>query len=319
MTCLLPTVPLFPGEFPTTCSLARAAFAGFRGVALLAQARERARLSKRTIVITGASDGIGAAAARNLSRRGDRVVLVGRSALKTRQIADELGADFFVVDFAVLAEVRALAALLLARYPRIDVLANNAGGIMGQREMTIDGNEKTLQVNHLAPFLLTTLLADRLVESHATVINTSSAANSLLGNLVITDLNAANGYSANKAYGDAKLANILFTTELHRRFADRGLSTAAFHPGAVATSFATDSSSIMRIVYTSWLKRFLKTPEQGADTLVWLATTQPGVDWSSGKYYDKRKVARANKQAFDSGLARELWERSLILVAARTL
>lgn len=273
-------------------------------------------MSKRTIVITGASDGIGAAAARNLSRRGDRVVIVGRSATKTRQIADELSADFVVADFADLSEVRSLAATLLERCPRIDVLANNAGGIMGQRETTVDGNEKTFQVNHLAPFLLTNLLMDRLVQGGASVINTSSAANSLLGNLVIGDLNATSGYSANKAYGDAKLANILFTTELHRRFNEQGVSSAAFHPGGVATGFATGSTSVMRLVYTSWLKRFLKTPEQGADTLVWLATTTPGVDWMSGKYYDKRRVAKANKQAADGALARELWDRSLELVGA---
>lgn len=273
-------------------------------------------MSKRTIVITGASDGIGAAAARNLSRRGDRVVIVGRSATKTRQIADELSADYVVADFADLSEVRSLAATLLERCPRIDVLANNAGGIMGQRETTVDGNEKTFQVNHLAPFLLTNLLMDRLVQGGASVINTSSAANSLLGNLVIGDLNATSGYSANKAYGDAKLANILFTTELHRRFNEQGVSSAAFHPGGVATGFATGSTSVMRLVYTSWLKRFLKTPEQGADTLVWLATTTPGVDWMSGKYYDKRRVAKANKQAADGALARELWDRSLELVGA---
>ena len=276
-------------------------------------------MSKRTIVITGASDGIGAAAARNLTRRGDQVVIVGRSALKTRQVAAELGADFFVADFAVLAEVRALAVTLLARYPRIDVLSNNAGGIMGLRQTTVDGNEKTFQVNHLAPFLLTNLLMDRLLESRATVINTSSVANSLLGNLVIGDLNATSGYSANKAYGDAKLANILFTSELHRRFHEQGLSTAAFHPGGVATGFATGSTSLMRLVYTSWLKRFLKTPEQGADTLIWLATTRPGVEWVSGEYYDKRRVARANKQAADPALAHELWDRSLDLVAAPVL
>jgi NAD(P)-dependent dehydrogenase (short-subunit alcohol dehydrogenase family) len=273
-------------------------------------------MSKRTIVITGASDGIGAAAARVLSRRGDRVVIVGRSATKTKQVADELGADFFVADFADLAEVRALAATLLERYPRIDVLANNAGGIMAERQVTVDGNEKTLQVNHLAPFLLTQLLMDRLVVSGATVINTSSIANSVFGNLVIGDLNATRGYTPNKAYGDAKLANILFTTELHRRFHDQGLSTAAFHPGGVATGFATGSTSIMRLVYTTWLKRFLKTPEQGADTLIWLATTKPGSDWASGEYYDKRTIAKTNKQATDPALARELWERSLVLVAA---
>jgi NAD(P)-dependent dehydrogenase (short-subunit alcohol dehydrogenase family) len=224
-----------------------------------------------------------------------------------------------VADFADLADVRGLAATLLDRYPRIDVLANNAGGIMGEREVTVDGNEKTFQVNHLAPFLLTNLLMGRLVDSRATVINTSSAANYLLGNLVIGDLNATSGYSANKAYGDAKLANILFTRELHRRFHEQGISTAAFHPGGVATGFATGSTSVMRLVYGTWLKRFLKTPEQGADTLIWLVTTKPGGAWVSGEYYDRRRVAKANRQAGDLALARELWDRSLDLVAAPVL
>ena len=267
-------------------------------------------MTARTIIITGASDGIGAAAARELSLAGDHVVIVGRSQAKTAAIAADLGADFYIADFADLAQVRALAAELLERYPRIDVLANNAGGIMGERESTVDGHEKTFQVNHLAPFLLTRLLMDRLVESQASVIQTSSAANSLFGNIDIDDLDAEKKYSANKAYGDAKLANILFTMELHRRYRDRGVSTAAFHPGVVATSFATASTSLMRLVYKTPLKRLLLTPEQGADTLVWLATTQPGTDWRSGGYYEKRRVAGANRQAYDPELAAGLWARS---------
>ena len=150
-------------------------------------------MSERTIVITGASDGIGAAAARALAASGDRVVIVGRSPQKTEAIAAELGADHFIADFTRLADVRALAAELLRRYPRIDVLANNAGGIMGARELTADGHEKTLQVNHLAPFLLTTLLMDRLIESRASVINTSSAANRF-GRLNLDDLGNARKY-----------------------------------------------------------------------------------------------------------------------------
>lgn len=275
-------------------------------------------MTARTIIITGASDGIGAAAARALGLNGDRVVIVGRSSAKTAAVAAELGADFFVADFADLAQVRTLAAELLERYPRIDVLANNAGGIMGARESTVDGHEKTFQVNHLAPFLLTTLLMDRLVASRASVIQTSSAANSVFGKIDLDDLNAEEKYSANKAYGDAKLANILFTTELHRRYHDAGISTAAFHPGVVATGFATSSTSIMRLVYKTPLKRFLLTPEQGADTLVWLATAAPGVDWASGRYYEKRGIAGANRQAYDPELAAELWERSEAMIGAST-
>ncbi|PXA67313.1 SDR family NAD(P)-dependent oxidoreductase [Cryobacterium arcticum] len=275
-------------------------------------------MSERTIVITGASDGIGAAAARALSQAGERVVLVGRSPQKTEALAAELGVDHHLADFTRLDDVRTLAAELLRRYPRIDVLANNAGGIMGDRQLTVDGHEKTLQVNHLAPFLLTTLLLDRLVASHATVINTSSAANRF-GRINLDDLENDRKYSPNKAYGDAKLANILFTRELHRRYSGRGLVTAAFHPGVVATSFSTDSTSVMRLVYQTALKRLLISPEKGADTLVWLAGTAAGVDWQSGEYYEKRRVRSANSQASDAGLATALWERSVDMVASDLL
>ncbi|WP_427173834.1 SDR family NAD(P)-dependent oxidoreductase [Arthrobacter sp. 92] len=271
-------------------------------------------MTARTIVITGASDGIGASAARTLAKAGERIVVVGRSDAKTQSVAEEINADFFVSDFADLSQVRTLAAELKAKYPRIDVLVNNAGGIMGNRELTVDGHEKTFQVNHLAPFLLTTELMDVLAASKASVINTSSAANGF-GNLEIDDLDAARKYSTSRAYGTAKLANILFTTELHHRFHAAGISTAAFHPGGVATNFAAESTSPFRFVYKSFLKRLMLTPEQGADTLVWLATTTPGEDWISGAYYAKRALAKANKQAYDASLARQLWERSAEMVA----
>jgi NAD(P)-dependent dehydrogenase (short-subunit alcohol dehydrogenase family) len=271
-------------------------------------------MTQRTVIVTGASDGIGAVAARALQKRGDRVVVVGRSPEKTRAVAASIGADHFVADFARLGDVRRLADDLLERYPRIDVLANNAGGILGAREVTEDGNEKTFQVNHLAPYLLTNLLMDRLVESEASVINTSSVANARFARFDIDDVQAESGYSENRAYGNAKLANILFTSELHNRYAESGISAAAFHPGIVATSFATGSTSLMRHVYRSVFKLFLISPEQGADTLVWLATTVPGVDWVSGAYYDRRSIARANPQAYDPALAARLWDLSAELV-----
>lgn len=273
-------------------------------------------MTARTVIITGASDGIGAVAARRLAARGDQVVVVGRSADKTHAVASELGADAFVADFARLDDVRDLAAALLERYPRIDVLANNAGGILGRREITVDGNEKTFQVNHLAPFLLTNLLLDRLADSQGTVINTSSVANSRFARFDIDDVNAQHGYSENRAYGNAKLANILFTTELHKRTFDRGISTAAFHPGIVATNFAAGSTSLLRHVYRSVFALFLIPPEEGADTLVWLATAVPGVDWVPGAYYDKRQIARANPQAYDGELAARLWDLSTEMVAS---
>ncbi|WP_426976406.1 SDR family NAD(P)-dependent oxidoreductase [Pseudarthrobacter sp. O4] len=271
-------------------------------------------MTARTIVITGASDGIGASAARTLSKQGEQVVVVGRSAEKTAKVAKEIGADHYVADFAELAQVRLLAEQLKDKYPRIDVLANNAGGIMGRRELTLDGHEKTFQINHLAPFLLTTELMDVLTASNATVINTSSAANGF-GRLDLEDLDSAQNYSINRAYGTGKLANILFTTELNHRFGAEGITTAAFHPGVVATNFAAESTSPMRHAYKTFLNRFLLSPEQGADTLVWLATAMPGHDWISGAYYAKRALAKANRHAYDAELARQLWERSEAMLA----
>jgi NAD(P)-dependent dehydrogenase (short-subunit alcohol dehydrogenase family) len=271
----------------------------------------------KTIVITGASDGIGAAGARTLVRDGHDVVIVGRSPQKTEGIARELGADSFVVDFANLADVRRLAADLDAAYPKIDVLANNAGGIFGDQTTTVDGFEETFQVNHMAPFMLTTLLIENLISSRAAVIQTASSGARLFGKLDIDDLNLEQGFTPHRAYGTAKLANILFTKELHRRYHAQGISAAAFHPGAVATSFATDSNSFMKRIYDSRVGRsFMATPEKGAAQMVWLAETQPGIDWVSGTYYERSKPAkRNNPQALDSNLAHQLWEHSAHLLS----
>lgn len=268
-------------------------------------------------MITGASDGIGAAAAARLSRSGENVVVVGRSEAKTTAVAAQVGADHFVADFADLSQVRALAKQLLERYPRIDVLANNAGGFMGSREVTVDGHEKTFQVNHLAPFLLTTLLADRLVESGASVLNTSSVGNKLFGHVDIDDLDAEHGYRASKAYGDAKLENILFTKELHRRYHGSGISTAAFHPGNVASNFGSEAQAWwIRAAYRTPIKHLaLIGPERGSDELVWLASAVPGVDWTSGEYYVNHRVAQPNPRAYDPVLASELWDRSMEMVS----
>ena len=286
----------------------------WEGLRTIPPSAERPPVPERTIVITGASDGIGAAAARTLHSLGDRVVVVGRSPEKTAAVAKEIGADYLLADFARLDDVRTLAGRLLERYPRIDVLVNNAGGIMGRREETVDGHEKTLQVNHLAPFLLTNLLMERLLDSGASVINTSSVANSLFAHFDIDDLEARRKYSPNRAYGNAKLANILFTRELDARYRTQGISTAAFHPGGVATSFASESTSMMRVMYRTVLNRFLISPEQGAQTLVWLATAAPGQDWQPGKYYYKCKISTANKDAYDAALSARLWEESSRMV-----
>lgn len=272
----------------------------------------------RTIVITGASDGIGAAAARQLADADHRLILVGRSPEKTRAVAAETGATPFVADFARLDEVRELAAQIAAEVgdDGIDVLANNAGGIFGDQTPTVDGFEKTLQVNHLAPFLLTNLLLPVLLRSDAAVVNTSSVAHRLFGHIDIDDLDNRRRYSANKAYGDAKLANVLFTKSLYTKFHAEGLRAVAFHPGTVSTNFASESSSIMRLVYRTPLKRLLLiSAERGGANLRWFADGIPDETWFSGAYYDERVLSnRVNPQVDDPALAESLWQRSAELV-----
>jgi len=188
--------------------------------------------------------------------------------------------------------------------------------MMGDRSLTVDGNERTLQVNHLAPFLLTELLMPALVAGRATVIQTSSAAARLFARFEIDDLQNAAGYTPLRAYGNGKLANILFTAELQRRYGDQGVSAVAFHPGVVATGFAGETNHLLRRIYHGPLRRlFTISPEKGADQLVWLAEGTAGATFVPGAYYESRRVStRVNPQAHDATLARELWERSEAMV-----
>lgn len=264
-------------------------------------------------MITGGSDGIGAAAARALARRGDRIVLVGRSPGKTRSVAAEIGAESHVADFAHLGQVRELAATLGRQHPRIDVLVNNAGLIAGaQRTVTADGHELTFQVNHLAPFLLTVLLRGPLGAARASVITTSSRAGTARDARVNpAALDMADGYDGLRAYKASKLANVLFTGELARRWQPLGISAAAVHPGMVRSQWGRSGPAAVRAVMNSPLRLAMRSPERGADTIVWLATTAPGKDWRSGGYFANRKPATPSPLAGDTQLAEQLWDRSM--------
>jgi len=267
------------------------------------------RAVNRTVVITGGSSGIGAAAARELRRRGVTVAITGRSP-ETARLAEEIDCDHFMADFSRLDDVRALANRLIAVYPRIDVLANNAGAVFATRQMTVDGHERTFQVNHLAPFLLTWLLRERLAESNGCVINTASGAHHM-GRLKLDDLESARQYNAWRAYGTTKLMNILHATEINGRL--RGVRGVSFHPGVVATGFAREGSAMTRFLYRKFIASlFMLSPEQGADTLVWLASSN---DWTPGEYYVKRNPARKSAAARDPELARKLWAMSSRLLA----
>lgn len=278
-------------------------------------------MTGKTIVITGASDGIGAAAARQLARSGHRLLLVGRSVEKTAAVARETGAEQFTADFARLDDVRALADQIADRVgdEGIDVLANNAGGIFGDRTPTVDGHEKTIQVNHLAPFLLTNLLLPALMQRNGAVINTSSVGHRLFGRIDVNDLDNRAHFSANKAYGDAKLANVLFAKSLHTKFHAQGLSAVAFHPGTVRTNFAAESSTVMRLVYRTPLKHLLLiSSEKGGEHLRWFIEGTPDETWHSGAYYDERVLStKVNPQVDDADLAEALWLRSAELVGIR--
>jgi len=264
------------------------------------------------VVVTGGSDGIGAAAARMLAGRGDEVVVVGRSPGKTRAVAAQMGAECHVADFAHLDQVRDLAGELRARHSRIDVLLNNAGLIAGSRRtVTADGHELTFQVNHLAAFLLTMLLREPLAAAGGRVIATSSQAGARRDARVVPgDLDMASGYDGVRAYKASKLANVLFTRELARRWRPLGVSAAAAHPGIVRSQWGRTGPPAVRLGVNSPFRLAMRSPERGAGTLVWLATSVPGRDWESGGYFADRNPATASPAAGDGNLAAELWDRS---------
>ncbi|MCL2804093.1 MAG: SDR family NAD(P)-dependent oxidoreductase [Micrococcales bacterium] len=267
----------------------------------------------KTIVLTGASDGIGAAAAVQLAHQGHNLLLVGRSEPKTQAVAKRVGTDrYFLADFAKLDDVHRLAReLRQACDGRIDVLANNAGGIFKGPQRTEDGFELTFQVNHLAGFLLTHELLDLLLASQAAVVNTSSIAAARYSRLDLDDLEGWHRFSPNRAYGDSKLGNVLFTRGLHARYQGQDLAAVAFHPGNVATSFASETSSYFRFVFHSPLKRFLTKPEQGGANLAHFAGGSPGQTWTTGEYYgSNRRISKTSPKAYDEDIVRRHWELS---------
>lgn len=257
-------------------------------------------------MITGASDGIGAAAARRLQKSGENVVVIGRSHSKTAAVAAELGADHFVADFADLAQVRAVADQIRSAYPRIDVLANNAGGQWVRRELTKDGNEQQFQVNCLAPFLLTRLLADRLRESRGRVINTSTMMVHKHGHIDLDDLDSEHRYKSHEVYTGSKVGAALLLREFARRNPD--IETADYHPGIVASEFARDQKFqqfLLRTPLGKPMQKLLDTPEVAAGRLVFLCETDDKLD---GGYYFKNERTPENPVVLDVDNARKLWD-----------
>ncbi len=270
----------------------------------------------RTVLVTGASDGIGAETARVLAGKGATVHVTGRSADKLRPIAEAVGTEPLVADFSRLDDVRRLAGEVGERLGTIDVLLNNAGGTFSPSQRTADGHEPNFQVNHLAPFLLTTLLRPQLAAATdgALVVNTSSVGN-LIGRVVLDDLDYERRRAREfPAYGTGKLMNILFTRGIAQRWSEDGIASVAVHPGPVGSSFGRDSWFV-GLVYRSPLKRFATiSVADGAAPLIALAERgpDPGID---GRYFSRFTIdGRESKQASDQAIIDGLWERSAALV-----
>lgn len=280
------------------------------------------------ILVTGATSGIGKVTATELAKTGAHLVLLARSAEKAaatqreiRAVAGHDRVDVLLADLADLQQVRRAAAEFNARYPRLDVLVNNAGLIFGaQRQLSVDGNELGLATNHLGPFLLTALLLDKLRASPAArVVNLASKAH-VMAKPDLADIQSERHYSAMRVYANTKLYNIMFTQELARRLRAHGIANVtanAVHPGVVASNFGASAGGLLSKL--SLLARpFMISVEKGAETSIFLASA-PEVASTSGGYFAKKKAVAVTHAFNTADHARQLWERSEELTGTRFL
>jgi retinol dehydrogenase-14 len=269
----------------------------------------------KTVLITGGTSGIGKATAVAMAAMGANVVVVGRNQERGGAAVEEIKAqshnesvELMLADLSVQAEVRRLAEEFLERHDRLDVLVNNAGLVQSKRTETPDGIETTLAINHLAPFLLTNLLLGCLEQSAPSRVITVSSEAQRWGTMNFEDMQSRRKYRGFPVYGMTKLANIMFTYELAERLDGTGVGANCLHPGSVGTNFGQNNRGAMALFFRTF-KPFMRSPEQGADTLIWLASS-PEVDGVSGKYFSDRKEIEAKKVAYDPAARRRLWEIS---------
>lgn len=278
-------------------------------------ARDGVDMQDKVIVITGATSGIGQVAARRLAVMGARMVLVARDKTRGEEVMAQLRRDnpgvspsIYYGDLSRHSEMKRLAAEIAAVEPRVDVLINNAGALFGSCHLTEDHWERTFAINHMAYFVLTNGLLDRLLASApARIVNTASAAHKGR-RLDWDDLQSITSFSPLKAYGRSKLCNILFTRELSRRLTGTGVTANCLHPGFVATRFGDGSGRLLAGV-VDFAKRFAISPEKGAETLVYLASSAD-VARVSGEYFYQCRPATATSQARDDSAAARLWTES---------
>ena len=272
-----------------------------------------------TCIVTGANSGIGKATATALAGMGAHVVMVARSRERgeaalgdVRRASGNAKVDLLLADLSSQASIRQLAAEILAAYPSIDVLVNNAGAMHTSRSVTVDGIETTWATNHLNYVLLTHLLLDRIKASApARIVNVSSRAHAR-STINFDDLQFERGYSIMRCYGQSKLANVLFTYELARRLEGTGVTANCLHPGVVRTGFAKNSSGPLGTFIAGGARvagMFFISPEKGAETSSHLASS-PAVEGVTGKYFARSKEAQSNAESHDREIALRLWEVS---------
>ena len=277
-------------------------------------------MNGRTVLVTGGTGGIGKATATALAALGARVGIVGRDRQRGEAAAQDItraapaaAVDVFVTDLSAQAAVRRLAAEVLATYPRLDVLVNNVGGSWAHRQVTADGLEHTFALNHLAPFLLTHLLRDRLIASAPARVVTVASQAQRMGRVDFDDLQGERSYSGQRAYSASKLANLLFTYELARRLDGAGVTANAVHPGVVATRFGAEDEQPWFRLLRPVIRPLMKSPERGARTPVLLASA-PELAGVTGRYFANGHPIRSSKASYDLDLQRRLWEVSERLV-----
>lgn len=273
-------------------------------------------MEHKTILVTGATDGIGKATALGLAKQGAHTIVVGRNQTKgeatiaeIKRVSGNAKVDLLVTDFASLAQVRQLATEINTRYARLDVLINNAGVFAGERSESAEGFELMFAVNHLAPFLLTNLLLGLLKRSAPARIITVSSGAQAFGTIDFDDLNAKRSFGAQRRYGQSKLANVLFTYELARRLAGTGVTANVLEPGFVATNMPGTIPGLGGLL-VQLARPMMRTPEQGAQTSIYLASS-PELTNVSGKFFDAKQVERrSSRQSYDQAAAQRLWRES---------
>lgn len=281
---------------------------------------DRLPMTGKIVLVTGGTGGIGKATAIGLATLGARVGITGRDHMRAERAAASIreasgnpAVDAFSADMSSQAEVRGLAASVLDAYPRLDVLVNNVGGFWAHRRTTADGLEHTFALNHLAPFLLTNLLLDRLkAGAPARVVTVSSGAQSA-GRIDFDDLQGARSYSGQRAYSQSKLANVMFSNELARRLEGTGVTANSVHPGVVRTNFGAEDQAWFFSIISGVVRPLLKTPAQGAQTSIYLASS-PNVEGVTGQFFANRRPKKANATAYDTELTARLWRVSADLV-----